>query len=397
MKILSDGKLKTRIGRLVDSFRGELIDLSLKIHDNPELGFKEVKAARWLTSFLKGNGFKVIKNVGNSPTAFKATYGSGLPVIALLAEYDALPEIGHACGHNIIAASAVGGAIASKLVVDKFGGTIAVIGTPAEEGLGGKLMLLEKGVFSGVDVAMIVHPGTRNIATVEALACINLNVEFFGKSAHAAASPEQGINSLEALILSFNAINSLRQHIKDRARIHGIITHGGDAPNIVPAYARAEIMVRAPDTEYLNELKQKVLDCFTGGAIATGARLEHKWSATCYLPMNNNLALAKIFIRNMKLLGLIVEPFELSFGFGSTDMGNVSQVIPSIHPEIAITSPDILLHSKEFALAAASKEGHCAMLNAAKTLAMTVCDLLSNKEYVTAIKSEFLSSWKGEK
>jgi len=395
MKNSINDKLKTKILKVVDSYRDKLIDLSLKIHDNPELGFKEVKASLWLTSFLKKNGFQIEKNAGNLATAFKATYGSGSPVLALLAEYDALPEIGHACGHNIIAASAVGGAIASKLAVDKYGGTVAVIGTPAEEGLGGKLPLLEKGVFADVDAAMIVHPGTRNIATVEALACINLTVEFFGRAAHAAASPEQGINALEAMILSFNAVNSLRQHMKDRARIHGIITHGGDAPNIIPDYTKAEIMVRAPDIQYLDVLKQQVLDCFAGGAIATGARLEHKWSETCYLPMKNNLTLADIFVKNMELLGLTVEPFEFSFGFGSTDMGNISQAVPAIHPEMAIASPDMLLHSKEFAAAAVSTQGNTGMLNAAKVLAMTVSDLLNNKKYIAKIKAEFHDNRKG--
>ncbi len=391
MKVTMDG-IKGNINKLVNSYGDCLTDLSLKIHDNPELGFKEVKASSWLTSVLKKNGFHIKKNAGDLPTAFRATYGEGSPIIALLAEYDALPEIGHACGHNIIAASAVGGALASKPSIDRFGGTIAVIGTPAEEGLGGKLLLVEKGEFADVDVAMIVHPGTRNIATVEALACTNLTVEFFGKAAHAAASPEQGINALEAVILSFNAINSLRQHTKDRARIHGIITHGGEAPNIVPAYSKAEMMVRAPDIQYLDELKDKVLDCFTSGSIATGAEMKHKWSKVCYLPMKNNITLANLFTKNMELLGLIVESFELSFGFGSTDMGNVSQVVPSIHPEIAITSPEILLHSKDFARAAASKLGHVAMLNASKALAMTVYDLLSHKKYLDKIKSEFSAS-----
>lgn len=386
-----DNKLKKEVKRLVDIHRKELVELSLKIHANPELGFKEKKASGWLISYLKKNGFSVEVGVGNLPTAFKATYGNSNPVIAFLAEYDALPEIGHACGHNIIAASAVGAGIASKIIVDNQGGTIMVIGTPAEEIFGGKLTLLKNNVFEGVDVAMIVHPGVRNMATVEALACITIIVEFYGKAAHAAANPEQGINALEAMILSFSAINSLRQHIEDRARIHGIITHGGEAANIVPAYTRAEMMVRTAETDYLDDLKDKVLNCFTGASIATGARLEYEWSEDYYAPMNNNLTMARLFSNNLESLGRKVEPFEHRFGFGSTDMGNVSQVVPSIHPEVAIAPLGTLLHSKDFAKAAASEAAHDGLVDAAKAQAMTIVDILSEKDVLVKVKEEFLS------
>lgn len=388
---LTRDQLKTAAKKAVDSHRQELIDLSLKIHSHPEQGFQEVQASTWLTDYLEKNGFKIDRGIGNLPTAFKATYGNGEPVIALLAEYDALPGVGHACGHNIIATSAVGAGIASKCVIDSQEGTVMVLGTPAEEFFGGKLTLLKNGIFDGIDVAMIVHPGVRNMVTIEALACINLTVEFHGKAAHAAAYPEQGINALEAMILSFNAINSLRQHIKERARIHGIITHGGDAPNIVPAYTRAEVMVRTADIAYLEELKQKALNCFTGASIATGARLEYKWAEDYYAPMNNNLTLAELFAQNLESLGRKVEPFELRFGFGSTDMGNVSQAVPSIHPEVAIAPPGTLLHSKDFAIAAASEAGHGGILDAAKAQAMTIVDLLMDKETLVKVKEEFLA------
>ncbi len=388
---LSKAQLKAEVKKAADSHRHELIDLSLKIHSNPEQGFKEEQASIWITSYLEKNGFKIERGAGNLPTAFRATYGSGEPVIALLAEYDALPGVGHACGHNIIAASAVGAGVASKCIIDSRGGTVMVMGTPAEEVFGGKLTLLKNGAFDGIDVAMIVHPGVRNMVTVEALACINLTVEFYGKAAHAAAYPEQGINALEAMILSFNAVNSLRQHIKERARIHGIITHGGDAPNIVPAYTRAEAMVRTADIAYLEELKQKVLSCFAGASIATGARVEYKWAEDYYAPMNNNLTLAELFAQNLESLGRKVEPFEFRYGFGSTDMGNVSQVVPSVHPEVAIAPPGTLLHSKDFAIAAASESGHGGMLDAAKAQAMTVADLLVDKGILPKVKEEFLA------
>ncbi len=386
---MTKAELKAEVSRQVEQQCQELIELSLKIHANPELGFKEEKASDWLTGYLARNSFQVENGIGGLTTAFKAAYGISKPVIALLGEYDALPEIGHACGHNIIAASVVGAGVASKCVVDNCGGTVVVFGTPAEELFGGKVFMLREGVFDGVDTAMIIHPGVRNAATTEALACIGLEIEFFGKAVHAAAYPEQGVNALEAMILAFNAVNSLRQHIKDRARIHGIITHGGEAANVVPAYSAATFLVRATDNAYLDELKQKVLNCFEGAALATGARLDYRWSEIIYAPMKNNLVLAQLFAQNLESLGRRVEPFEPHFGFGSTDMGNVSQVIPAIHPSVAIVSPDVLLHSTDFAVAAASESGHKGLLDAAKALAMTVVDLLSESQALARVKDEF--------
>jgi len=388
-KTLTKAALKSEVISRVEQQGQELIKLSLNIHANPELGFEEKRASAWLTDYLDGNSFQVENGVGGLATAFKAVYGSNKPVIALFAEYDALPEIGHACGHNIIAASAVGAAVACKCIIDSCGGAVVVFGTPAEELFGGKVPMLREGVFDGVDVAMIIHPGVRDAATAEALACIGLEIEFFGKAVHAAAYPERGINALEAMILSFNAVNSLRQHIKDRARIHGIITHGGEAANVVPAYSAAKFLVRAADDAYLGELKQKVLNCFEGAALATGARLNYRWSEIVYAPMKNNLALAQLFAQNLESLGRKVELFEPHFGFGSTDMGNVSQVIPAIHPSVAIVSPDVLLHSEDFAVAAASELGHKGLLDAAKALAMTVVDLLSEPQALAGVKDAF--------
>ncbi len=385
------GRLKTEVKNRVEAQKQEFIQLSLKIHDNPELGFQERKASSWLTSYLEGNGFQVEKCVAGLPTAFRATYGQGSPRIALLAEYDALPEIGHGCGHNIIAASAVGAAIATRLAVDNLGGSVVVLGTPGEEVLGGKIDMVKAGIFEEVDVAMMVHPDTHNLVTTQALACISLDVEFFGKSAHAAAQPYEGINALEALILAFNCINSLRQHIKEEARIHGIITDGGEAPNIVPAHSAAKFLVRAPDNSYLGELKQKVLNCFKGASLASGARLEYRWGDRIYAPMKNNMTLAKLFKRNLESLGRHTEVFDPRFGFGSTDMGNVSQVVSSIHPMVAIASPEVLIHTPEFASAAASEAGHKGLLDAAKAMAMTVVDILGQPKILDEIKQEFYS------
>jgi len=367
-------KLKAKDG--VELQRQQLIQLSLNIHDNPELGFKEEKASAWLTSYLEDNEFHVERGIAGVATAFRATYGQGSSRIALLAEYDALPKIGHGCGHNIIASSAVGAAVGSKPIIDRLGGSIVVLGTPGEEVFGGKIDMVQAGVFNEIDVAMIVHPDVRNVVTTQALACTGVEVEFFGQPAHASAEPHKGVNALEAMILAFTSINSLRQHIKEEARIHGIITDGGEAPNIVPAHSAAEFYVRAPDNEYLDELKSKVSNCLLGASTASGARLEYHWDDIAFDSMKNNETLAELFKQNLESLGRHVEAFNPEFGLGSTDMGNVSQVVPSIHPTIAIASPEVLGHTPEFAAAAASEAGHEGLMDAAKALAMTVVDIL---------------------
>jgi amidohydrolase len=382
-------KLKLKVKDSVESQRQQLIQLSLNIHDNPELGFKEEKASTCLTSYLEDSEFHVERGIAGLATAFRATYGQGNPRIALLAEYDALPKIGHGCGHNIIAASAVGAAMASKSIIDRLGGSVVVLGTPAEEGFGGKIDMVKAGVFKEIDVAMIVHPNTRNMPTEESLACSSLEVEFFGRPAHAAAQPHSGINALDAMILAFTSINSLRQHIRGDARIHGIITEGGEAPNIVPAHSAAVFLVRALDNDYLAELKDKVLNCFTGASVATGAKLEYRWRDRTYAPMKNNMVLAGLFKQNLESLGRQVEAFDSHFGLGSTDMGNVSQVVPSIHATIAIAPLGVLLHTPEFTAAAASQAGHEGSMDAAKAMAMTVVDILGQPGILDKIKQEF--------
>jgi len=367
---------KAKIKEAVELERQQLIQLSLKIHDSPELGLEEEKASAWLIGYLQDNGFNVERAIAGLGTAFRAAYGRGSPKIALLAEYDALPGIGHACGHNIIGTAAAGAGVASKSIIDQLGGSVVVLGTPAEEGLGGKIDMAKAGAFQGMGVAMIVHPDVRNIITIEALACSTLDVEFFGKPAHAAAQPYEGINALEAMILAFTSINSLRQHMKAGGRIHGIITDGGEAPNIVPAHSAGVFLVRASDNEYLDELKDKVLNCFTGASTASGARLEYRWRDKAYAPMKNNSTLAQLFSQNLESLGRSVEAFQPEFGFGSTDMGNVSQLVPSIHPTIAIASAEVLIHTPEFAAAAASQAGQEGLMDAAKAMAMTVFDIL---------------------
>ena len=385
---LNIGELKTSVIRDIDNRSPQLGELSQKIHDNPEVAYEEHQAASWLVEYLEKNGFSVDKGICKLPTAFQGRYGSGKPVIAFMAEYDALPKLGHACGHNLIAASAIAAGVASKLVVDKLGGSVMVIGTPGEELYGGKAIMVERGAFDNVDIAMIVHPGVANRVIMHTLACQTLEVEFLGRAAHAAAQPEAGINALEAMIQSFSAINSLRQHIGEKARIHGIITDGGEAPNIVPAHTAASFMVRAEDDTYLDELKEKVIGCFAGAAKATGAKLKHSWR-DYYAAMINNIALAHLFESNMVALGRSVYLGDDSIMNFSTDVGNVSQLVPTIQPLMAIAPDNVLIHSPEFAEAAISEEGRHGLLDAAKAMAMTAVDLLVSPEAVAEVQEEF--------
>ena len=380
--------LKIDIQREVEAHHQELIDLSLRIHSNPEVAWGEQKAASWLGNYLEKNGFKVERGICDLPTAFIGSYGQGEPVIAMIAEYDALPDIGHGCGHNIVGTSAVGAGIAAKLAVDCSGGTILVVGSPAEEVLGGKVIMVEKGTFEGVDMAMTVHPiGQRNWSGSQSLACIFLEIEFWGKSSHAAVDPWSGISALEALILAFNNINALRFHLKDRSRISGIITDGGKAANIVPEHAAGTFMIRATEDAYLDELCKKALSCFKGAALSTGARLEYRWGRKCSA-MRSNTILAKLWHNNMESLGHEVSEIE-DIG-GSLDMGNVSLVVPSIYPHIAISTKPVLLHTTEFAAAAASDSGHQALIDGAKALAMTAADVIAQPETLSRIKEEFM-------
>ncbi len=382
-------KLKSIVVGEIDRHSDELKDLSLRIHSHPEIAFQEEKAASWLTDYLREKSFTVEKGICGLATAFRAGYGKGKPVIALLAEYDALPKLGHACGHNIIATSAVGAGVAARLAVDELGGTVQVMGTPAEEMYGGKIYMIKKGAFKGVDAVMMVHPAGLNTATTKFLALETLDVEFFGKPAHAAARPEAGINALEALLMSFAGVNSLRQHIRDSARIHGIITDGGEAPNIVPAHTAARFIVRAAEDSYLDELKGRVLNCFIGAAMTTGARLKYSWGETRYAPLRNNFTLARMFRKNLQSLGRRVHLVDPRIGIGSSDIGNVSQVVPSIHPLIAIASARAVTHSPQFARTAASAAGTHGLLDAAKALAMTVVDLMAEPAMLDRVKEEF--------
>ncbi len=382
--------IKAQIAAAVDRVADELESLSRRIHDNPELGYQEFKAAGWLTEFLAGQGFKIERGVGGVETAFRATIETGDgPTIAILCEYDALPAIGHACGHNVIATAGVGAGAGLAGIRDRMPkGRIHVIGTPAEEGGGGKLRLIRGGVFRDVDAAMMVHGWDRWVPHQDLLGIVRLGFEFTGKAAHAAADPWDGINAVDAVIQTFNNVSMLRQQVRPDARIHGIVTNGGAAPNIIPESAAATFYVRAARLDYLDELQKRVVACAEGAARATGCGLKVVESDTTYEPMKRNQALADAFRANMQRLGLQESP-EMKDRLGSSDVGNVSQVLPTIQPYVRIAPEGTPWHSRAFAEAAVSPLAREGMLAAAKVMAMTTLDLLTEPGLLTRAQQEF--------
>lgn len=382
--------LKGHVQDYLDSIRDQLIQISLTLHANPELAFEEHASMALLADVAERHGFIVERGVAELPTAFVATSTSAprSPVVAFIAEYDALPGLGHACGHNIIATAALGAALAMMSIRDEITGVIKLIGTPAEESGGGKVIMVERGVFTGLDAAMMVHPGAKAMTTRGTLASNKLRLEFFGKSSHAAAAPDLGINALDACIQTFNNINALRQHLTPDVRIHGIITHGGRAANIVPDYAAAEFSVRAATSETSFAVVQKVTRCAEAGAMAAGAtvKIHH---LTHYANRLANPTMARLFGENISSLGEKVEEPALDERMGSSDMGNVSQIVPSIHPYITIVDVGVSAHTPAFAAAAASERGHIALLRGAKAMAMTAVDLMTQPELMEQARKEF--------
>ena len=384
-------ELKKRAAADVDTRKGELVELSLRIHANPEIAFQEEKSAAALSDYLEANGFAVERGICEIPTAFRATIGSGNPRVAILAEYDALPGIGHGCGHNIIGTGACAAGIALRPLIAEMGGTVLVIGTPAEEAAGGKVYMAARGGFEGLECAMMVHPGNRNTDVAFALACLELEVEFEGRAAHAAARPEAGLNALDAMVAAFANIGLLRQQLRDSARVHGIITDGGQAVNVIPHHTAAKLLVRSEDDEYMDEiLKPKVLACFQGAAQATGCELKYRWGEESrYRSMRTNRALADAYRANVVALGRKVVGQESPRSMGSTDMGNVSCIVPGIHPSIAIAPPDVPVHTTTFRDIAATDTGHQGLVDSAKVLAMTAIDVLTDEDLRKRMREEF--------
>jgi amidohydrolase len=361
--------LKDRVCREVDAMRDDLISLSKRIYEHPEIGFRERKAVEWLGAFLEERGFAFEPGIAGLETAFRAQCrgASDHPHVAMLAEYDALPGLGHACGHNLICSASVGAAVALRRAAPTLPGTLSVLGTPAEEGGGGKVFMVDRGVFKGVDAAMMFHPSRNNLWTRGALAALRLTVRFHGRAAHAAAMPEKGINALNALLMTFHGIDSLRQHVTSDVRIHGIVSHGGDAPNIVPAFAEGTFSVRAGTRRALTDVLAMVKRCAEAGAVATGARVEFE-EGPVYAERYNNRVLADLFAENMRRLGVEGEEPPAQGGVGSSDIGNVSMAVPTIHPYLKIVNGAVSGHTPEFREASGSPLGFEAMLLAAKGL-----------------------------
>ncbi len=382
--------LKGRVCEAVDRLEEKLRVVSRFIYENPELKFEEVRAAKLLADELAAAGFDVRLGAAGLDTAIVATHPevSDGPTVAIIGEYDALPGIGHACGHNLIAAAALGAALAVGVVKGDLPGRLVFFGTPGEEGGGGKVIMAEAGLFDGVDAAMMFHPASHTVVDWGSLAISEVNIEFFGKAAHASGSPEKGINALDAVIQTFNSLNALRQHIKDGSRIHGVITDGGAKPNIVPEHASANFYVRAEENDYRDELLEKLRACAEGAALATGARLKFELVGHSYKAMKPNRILGDAFVRNLASLGWGLNPPK-DRSMGSTDMGDVSQLVPSIHAYLQICPEDVAGHSREFAAAAGSEEGARAMLTAAKGLAMTAVDVLSDPRMSELMWEEF--------
>jgi amidohydrolase len=372
-----------------DSARDRLIDLSHRIHAHPELGFEEEQSSAWLCESLADAGFTVEKGICDLPTAFRARTGSGPLHVGICAEYDCLPGIGHACGHNIIAASALGAAIAAAKVADELGLTVSVIGTPAEEvgNASGKILLLERGGFAGIHAAMMVHPAPFDMLRSKIIAASMFEVHCSGKESHASAFPELGINAADALTIAQTALGLLRQHIRPTDRIHGIVTNGGSAANVIPAHTSAKYMIRSETLDQLAELRPKVYRCFEAGGLAAGAKVVITGGDKPYAEMRHHAAMAELYRKNSEALG---RPFP-NLGewetrpTGSTDMGNVSLAMPSIHPMIGINSLPAVNHQPEFTAHCVTPDADKALIDGALAMAWTCIDMAVNQDVREAL------------
>lgn len=354
-----------------------LIALSELLHAHPETAWEEHRSSRWVAEALAEAGFAVTPSYLGLETAFLATYGSGPVRLGLCAEYDALPGLGHACGHNLISAITVGAARALAPLADAAGLTIEVYGTPAEEGGGGKIELLERGAFAGLDLAMLAHPAPVDVAEAEPFAVSHSHVAYRGKAAHAAAYPEQGVNAADAFTIAQVAVGLLRQQLPPTVRVHGVMTNGGEAPNAIPAHTEGRWYVRAENLAQLAETEERVWRCFEAGAIATGTTLGITAESKPYAEFRTHQPALDAYVRNTERLGRVFDTDSPArrMNRASTDMGNVSQVVPAIHPYIGINSLPALNHQPEFAASCVGGDAEKALLDAATALAWTALDI----------------------
>jgi len=385
--------MKNRVLGLIENIESELIELSEKIFENPELGYEERVATKLHIDLLKKYGFEVEENYMDMETGFKAVYDSKKagPTVAYLIEYDALPGIGHGCGHNILGTTSTGAAIVLKQILDEIGGKVVAFGTPAEETSGAKVVYVNNGAFDDIDFAMMAHPNFSFNRSGKSLALEAIEFEFTGKTAHAASSPEKGINALDACINTFNTINALRQQVRQDARIHGVITNGGEAANIIPEKAVAQFYVRAQTKTYLDELVERVKNCARGSALAAGVTLEMRNYENSYDNMVTNKTMDNLFVEKLIQLGVpedkIYDPRE---GYGSLDAGNVSHVCPTIHPYFDITNDkNIAAHTREFANSTLTQFAYESMKTTIGALVLTAVDIIKDSSLLDSIKEEF--------
>ena len=382
--------LKEHVCNLIDQNAETLVSVSHDIHDHPEQNYEEVFASELLTRTANGLGVPVELGAFDCATGFSGDVGSG-PTVCIMSEYDALPDIGHGCGHNIIAAAGLGAAIALATIAKDSGGRVRYMGTPAEEGGGGKILMARNGALSGVDLAMMVHPADADLATIDAIALQQLLVEYTGQESHAAAAPHLGRNALDAAVLGYMAVATLRQHILPTERIHGIFLKSGEKPNIVPREASTEWYVRSDNVTSLAALKPRVLASLESGAHACGCSVTHEWVGDPYADMVTNNTMGAMYAHNASRLGrTVTDPRDGGHRVvGSTDMGNVSHLVPSIHPMIASAPVGTSIHTKQFAQFARSPLADKAVLDGAKAMAMTAIDYWTSPERQSAVAAEF--------
>ena len=375
----------------VDRLAATLIDVSHQIHARPELSNEEHFAHGLLTEVIEGRGLGVERGAYGQPTAFSAVAGHEGPRVAVLCEYDALPGIGHACGHNVIAAAGLGAGLAVASVAQQAGGTVVLLGTPAEEGAGGKIMMARNGAFDDLQAAMMVHPADADLIRMDAIAIQQLTATFHGRAAHAAAAPEQGRNALDAAVLSYMNVAALRQHIGESERIHGCFTNGGGAPNIVPAEAALSWFVRSPTFATLAPLKDRVQACNDAGALACGCTLTSEWDTFPYADVRDNGPMVESYVANAARVGR--HPQDPSVigkrVVGSTDMGNISYLVPSIHPMVQVAPAGVPIHTPDFAAWAGREQGDRAVIDSAKIMAMTVIDLWTDHTLRGSVATAF--------
>jgi len=383
--------LKKTACQAIDAASRGLFDISNRMHAEVELAFEEVKAQAWQCAVLREAGLAVEEGLGSLKTAFRATAASNRPGprIAFLCEYDGLPVYGQSCGHNVVAAAGVGAAIGLKSVIDHLGGSAIALGTPGEEGGGGKNILHREGFFAGIDAMILVYPGMDNIAHSRTVGATRVQVAYFGKAAHAAARPELGVNALDALLQAFNGISALRQQLPSDVRVHWIITKGGTLPQVIPDHTTAVITVRANNAATLKQVIPRIDACLTGAAEMTGARLERTWRDTPGRELLSNARLAASFDANLRALGRATRPRDELSGAWSGDTGNVSWFVPTIQPQMAMTARDVPPHSHEFHAASIGLAAEACILDSAKAMAMTAIDLLADPALLDAVRREF--------